>query len=84
MSQEIDGQIVRGTINGYERFLRSAIWRDMTEELKVWKQLIESEYRDAKNMEEVARIQGRAEAIEEMESLPNRLLDALNASADNN
>ena len=82
--KEIDGQTIRGTIVGYEKFMRSVIWRDLLQELIVWKALAESEYKDAKSMEDVAKIQGRVEAVEYLSQMPEMLLDALKASTDNN
>ncbi len=77
-------QQINGSETGYTRFLRSVIWADMKRELEVWKMLAESEYREAKDMEAVARIQGRVEGVEYLLQMPNMLLDALIASSDKN
>lgn len=80
---KIQASKIKGTIYGYEKFLKSPVWKDMKTEMEIWLAMARSEYREAKNMEEVAKIQGREEAIEWLMQLPEILLEAQKANDEN-
>ena len=76
--EELNAKL-RATEHGLTSFIKSMVWCDMQNELNIWEAMANSEYADTKNMEEVARIQGRIEAINYLRSLPEMLLDGLRA-----
>lgn len=80
---DFDAARIRGTILGYKRFLSSAVWADMRDELDVLAALAARDYDSATDMTAVAKTQGRREAIDHLRQLPELILEALEEEAEN-
>ncbi len=67
--------VVNSTKAALEDFKNSSVWEDMIRELELWQENLKGGYDLCENMEQVARIQGRREAIDYILALPDNLIE---------
>jgi hypothetical protein len=65
------------TLSQYRDFIASPIWRDIETEIRVWLTGLHAQLEVTTEPCELYRLQGRAQALQEVLQLPSTFIDAL-------
>lgn len=68
---------VKSTIYDMKKFLESFVWKDIKEQMNAILEDVKNSLINCKDMDEILRFQGRAEALRDIQLLPEEILSAL-------
>lgn len=66
--------IIMSTELQIQEFIESNIWKDMLNEMRVWRQQAEKDVMTVTELRQLGVVQGRCDAIDMLEQLPTVLL----------